>query len=71
MSTTPPSPVRPEPRPVAREELEALASGTHVDPHRVLGGGDRSTKIKAEPHALLQVPGVEVVEDLATQGGQR
>lgn len=37
MSTTPPSSVRPEPRPVAREELEALASGSHVDPHRVLG----------------------------------
>ncbi|EYR63777.1 glycogen branching protein [Actinotalea ferrariae CF5-4] len=37
MSTTPTSPAQPAPRHVAREELEAVASGVHVDPHRVLG----------------------------------
>jgi prolyl-tRNA editing enzyme YbaK/EbsC (Cys-tRNA(Pro) deacylase) len=31
----------------------------------ILGGGDRSSKIKASPHALLDLPQTEVVEDLA------
>ncbi|MBC7291360.1 MAG: 1,4-alpha-glucan branching enzyme, partial [Actinotalea sp.] len=37
MSTKPTSPAQPAPRHVAREELEAIVSGVHVDPHRVLG----------------------------------
>ncbi|NCT90676.1 1,4-alpha-glucan branching protein GlgB [Cellulomonas sp. APG4] len=41
--TLPPNPpsasarLAPEPRPVPVEELDAIASGTHQDPHRVLG----------------------------------
>lgn len=31
----------------------------------VLGGGNRESKIKIDPAALLQQPGVEVVEELA------
>lgn len=31
----------------------------------VLGGGDRSTKLRMTPSALASLPGVEVVEDLA------
>ncbi|MDH3535537.1 MAG: hypothetical protein OER87_07320 [Gammaproteobacteria bacterium] len=34
----------------------------------VLGGGNRSCKIKADPRVLLQQPGAEVVEDLARRG---
>ncbi len=34
----------------------------------VLGGGDRSTKIKIAPKVLLQIPGATVVENLATDG---
>jgi prolyl-tRNA editing enzyme YbaK/EbsC (Cys-tRNA(Pro) deacylase) len=31
----------------------------------VLGGGDRSTKLRMSPAALASLPGVEVVDDLA------
>lgn len=31
----------------------------------VLGGGDRSTKLRVSPDALASLPGVEVVENLA------
>lgn len=31
----------------------------------VLGGGDRSTKLRMSPDALASLPGVEVVDDLA------
>jgi prolyl-tRNA editing enzyme YbaK/EbsC (Cys-tRNA(Pro) deacylase) len=31
----------------------------------VLGGGDRSTKLRMSPGALASLPGVEIVEDLA------
>ena len=34
----------------------------------VLGGGNRECKIKLDPRALLQQPGVEVVTDLAKSG---
>ena len=37
----------------------------------ILGGGNRSTKIKIAPKALLQLPGATVVENLATDGGHR
>ena len=31
----------------------------------VLGGGDRSTKLRMTPATLAKLPGVEVVQDLA------
>lgn len=34
----------------------------------ILGGGNRSTKIKIASKALLQIPGATVVENLATDG---
>ncbi len=34
---TPTATPAPTPRPVAREELDAVVAGTHADPHRVLG----------------------------------
>lgn len=34
----------------------------------VLGGGNRESKIKLDPKALLQQPNVEVVDDLAKSG---
>jgi prolyl-tRNA editing enzyme YbaK/EbsC (Cys-tRNA(Pro) deacylase) len=33
----------------------------------ILGGGDRSTKIKVAPEVLTRAPGAEVVDDLATE----
>lgn len=35
-------------------------------PEIVLGGGNRSSKLRLVPQALLRLPSVEVVEDLAT-----
>ena len=37
MTTSPEPTARPTPRPVATAELDAVASGLHQDPHRVLG----------------------------------
>ncbi len=33
-------------------------------PYVILGGGDRSTKVKADPSLLTMIPNAEVVEDL-------
>jgi prolyl-tRNA editing enzyme YbaK/EbsC (Cys-tRNA(Pro) deacylase) len=38
-------------------------------PRVVMGGGNRSSKIVLAPAELLKLPGVEVVEGLATPGG--
>ena len=37
-------------------------------PWVILGGGERSLKLKLPPRALLAVPGLEVVEGLALEG---
>lgn len=43
---------------------QRVASASYI----ILGGGNRSTKIKITPKALLQIPGATVVENLAMEG---
>ncbi|MBT2549720.1 hypothetical protein [Arthrobacter sp. ISL-65] len=46
---------------------EALAAhGVLEVPRVVMGGGNRSSKIVLDPAELLKLPGVEVVDGLAT-----
>jgi prolyl-tRNA editing enzyme YbaK/EbsC (Cys-tRNA(Pro) deacylase) len=34
-------------------------------PQVVMGGGNRSSKLHIDPHELVKLPNVEVIEDLA------